>query len=131
MLGVYILLTLSIIPHDIAIIDRVETIELNHFYDESGKHVFDQHIFRANGEIIDWRLVKAKSEAVYADRGAYRLDWRDGWQIRSVRAAEYRETWTQYDPELAERGQLPKELRRELTPIIHKPTKPKLTNPER
>lgn len=104
-------------------VDQVEVIEFNHFYDEQGRHVFDQLIFydwspRENRyQIRDWRLIKTVSQAPYHDvkRGFYVATWHDGLTLRQVRAASVRETWTQYDPELIERAVLPKEQRRELS----------------
>ncbi len=104
-------------------VDQVEVIEYNHFYDEQGRHVFDQLIFydwspRENRyQIRDWRLIKTVSQAPYhdANRGFYVATWHDGLTLRQVRAASVRETWTQYDPELIERAVLPKEQRRELS----------------
>lgn len=106
-------------------IDQVEVIEYNHFYDEQGRHVFDQLIFfdwspRENRyQIRDWRLIKTVSQAPYhdANRGFYVATWHDGLTLRQVRAAAIRETWTQYDPELTERAVLPKEHRRELSNV--------------
>ncbi len=43
--------------------------------------------------------------------------WNDGEILRHIRAASFRETWTQHDPELLEREYLPKEERRELKTI--------------
>jgi len=104
-------------------VDQVEVIEYNHFYDEHGRHVFDQLIFydwspRENRyQIRDWRLIKTVSQAPYHDakRGFYFATWHDGLTLRQVRGASIRETWTQYDPELIERSVLPKEHRRELS----------------
>lgn len=104
-------------------VDQVEVIEYNHFYDEQGRHVFDQLIFydwspRENRyQIRDWRLIKTVSQSPYYDvnRGLYLATWHDGLTLRQVRAAAIRETWTQYDPELLERSVLPKEQRRELS----------------
>ena len=106
-------------------VDQVEVIEYNHFYDEQGRHVFDQLIFfdwspRENRyQIRDWRLIKTVSQAPYHDavRGFYVATWHDGLTLRQVRGASIRETWTQYDPELIERAVLPKEHRRELTDV--------------
>lgn len=98
--------------------ETVDVIELNHFYDDEGRHVFDQVIFyRWNGfrdDVVDWRPVK--SAARPHRRGAgWEYLWFDetvGNDVpRQVRAGSYRETWTQFDPEIAEREQLPKELR--------------------
>lgn len=105
-----------------ALSDRCDLVELNHFYDEQGRLVFDQVIF------YDWhddegrfhvrasRLVKQESMIPARDwsAGGYRCFWFEGDVSRDVRARFFRETWTQYDPELAEREHLPKELRREL-----------------
>ena len=118
-----LLLLLGIVPFEPAITDRVTCIELNHFYDEHGRHVFDQHLFwdwkpYANRHHLrDWRLIKAPTAAAYFDatRDEFRTQWHDGLSLRSVSAPQFRETWTQYDPEVAERAVLPKELRRELT----------------
>jgi hypothetical protein len=42
----FCLLTLfSIVPHDITLVDHVDLVEVNHFYDEHGKLVFNQDIF--------------------------------------------------------------------------------------
>ena len=65
-----------------------------------------------------WRLVKHESQLPYPAYGGgpkmYRALWLDGDVNRLIYAPSYRETWTQYDPELAEREILPKEQRREL-----------------
>lgn len=106
-------------------IDQVEVIEYNHFYDEQGRHVFDQLIFfdwsphENRYQIRDWRLIKTVSQAPYYDsaRGVYVATWHDGLTLRQVRAAGIRETWTQHDPELIERSVLPKEHRRELSDV--------------
>jgi hypothetical protein len=104
-------------------VDSVELIEFNHFYDEQGRHVFDQMIFYdwsqrdLRYQIRDWRLIKNANQAPRYDaqRGVYAATWHDGLMMRQVRGAAFRETWTQYDPELIERSHLPKEQRRELT----------------
>jgi hypothetical protein len=104
-------------------VDQVDVIEYNHFYDEQGRHVFDQLIFydwspRENRyQIRDWRLIKTVSQAPYHDqqRGLYVATWHDGLTLRQVRGHAIRESWTQYDPELVERSVLPKEHRRELS----------------
>ena len=104
-------------------IDQVELIEYNHFYDEQGRHVFDQLIFydwsprESRYQIRDWRLIKTVSQAPYFDnsREIYVVTWHDDMTLRQVRSPLLRETWTQYDPELVERSVLPKEQRRELS----------------
>lgn len=125
------LLTLGIAPREDVARESVDLIELNHFYDEHGRLVFDQVIFYdwAAGEsrynVRAWRLVKNPSQLPQRDwaSGGYSAMWQDGEQIRHIRSKSIRETWTQYDPELVEREFLPKEKRKELRTVSA--TKPK------
>ena len=107
--------------------ERVDLIELNHFFDDQGRHVFDQMIFydwsaeHNRYQVRAWRLLKSASQQPRHDweRDVYVATWQDGDLMRNVQAQTMRETWTQYDPELAEREYLPKELRRELSqPLV-------------
>ena len=106
-----------------ATVDRCDLMELNHFYDEQGRLVFDQVIFYdwsdddARHMVRAWRLVKHPSQLPQRDwsGGGYAAVWQDGEVLRHVRAKFFRETWTQYDPELDEREHLPKERRKELS----------------
>ncbi len=107
-------------PTDVAR-DSVDLIELNHFFDEHGRLVFDQLIFyridkAGDEEVLEWRLVKHPSQPPQRDwqRGGYVATWTDGETVREVRTDSYRESWTQYDPELLAREALPKEKRRGL-----------------
>jgi hypothetical protein len=110
--------------------DRVDLVEVNHFYDDAGRHVFDQVIFYdwspldCRHVVRAWRMVKNSAQLPkrsWAD-DTYTATWNDGDTLREVRAESMRESWTQYDPELAERDYLPKEKRRELRTV--KATKP-------
>ena len=109
------------VPHDTMIRDAVDVIEVNHFYDDCGRHVFDQQIFwdwsGTRYQVVAWRLIKSPEMLPHRDwkRGGYVAMWRDNETLREVRAPAIRETWTQYDPELAERQVLPQEQRRHLT----------------
>jgi hypothetical protein len=113
---------LSIVPVGDVTRESVDLIELNHFYDEHGRLVFDQTIFYDWTQAEDrynvraWRLVKNPSQLPQRDwfGGGYSAMWHDGEQIRQVRSRSIRETWTQHDPELVEREWLPKERRKEL-----------------
>jgi hypothetical protein len=116
-------LLLAILPSPpVAAVDRCDLVELNHFYDEMGRLVFDQVIFydwsddEARFNVRAWRLGKHPSQLPFRDweSGGYRVTWLDGDRLRDVFSAHYRETWTQYDPELEEREHLPKDRRREL-----------------
>ena len=110
--------------------DSVDLVEINHFYDEAGKHVFDQVIFydwspRHNRyHVRAWRLLKHPTQIPRRDwaRDCYIAVWYDGIVMRRVVAQAVRESWTQYDPELVERSFLPKEQRRELSKLIAKST---------
>jgi len=111
-------------PEDVAR-ESVDLIELNHFYDEHGRLVFDQVIFYdwspsdARYNVRAWRLVKNPAQLPQRDwnGGGYSAMWQDGEQIRNIRSKSIRETWTQYDPELVEREYLPKEKRKELRTV--------------
>jgi hypothetical protein len=133
----------AIAPQEDVTRESVDLIELNHFYDEHGRLVFDQVIFYdwsaadARYNVRAWRLVKNPAQLPQRDwssRG-YSAMWQDGEQIRHIHSMSIRETWTQYDPELVEREYLPKERRKELrtvklgrpatpTPAIQSPRPP-------
>src|SRR6478736_264421 len=99
---------LSIVPLDDVARESVDLIELNHFYDEHGRLVFDQVIFydwsvgETRYNVRAWRLVKNPSQLPQRewDSDSYSAIWQDGEQIRNLRSKSLRETWTQYDPEL-------------------------------
>lgn len=91
--------------------DHFDAIELNSYYDEHGNHVFDQIIFRDLDNIADWRLRKSPDQLPAGKRAI----WCDGTCLRKVSAASVYHTWTQFDRELEERKELPKENRRELS----------------
>jgi hypothetical protein len=132
-----LLLALATVPNVEPACDNVDLVEVNHFYDELGRLVFDQVIFydwSANDGrhmVRAWRLVKNDAQLPQRDweRGGYLSVWHDGDVLRQIRAAAIRETWTQYDPELVEREWLPKEQRRELTHV--KVAKPSVKGPVR
>jgi hypothetical protein len=102
--------------------DVVDLIEVNHFYDEHGRLVFDQVIFydwccsQTRYQVRAWRLLKNPAQVPTRNfsTGEYETIWHDGDVLRRVRAGSFRESWTQHDPELREREYLPKDRRREL-----------------
>ncbi len=127
------LLAFGIAPQEDVARESVDLIELNHFYDEHGRLVFDQVIFYdwsagdSRYHVRAWRLVKNPSQLPQRDwaGGGYSAMWQDGEQIRNIRSKSIRETWTQHDPELVEREYLPKEKRKELRTVsASKPRKP-------
>jgi hypothetical protein len=123
----------GIAPQEDVARESVDLIELNHFYDEHGRLVFDQVIFYdwsaadARYNVRAWRLVKNPAQLPQRDwtAGGYSAMWQDGDQLRHIRSKSIRETWTQYDPELVEREYLPKERRKELRSV--KVTRPAAT----
>ena len=120
------LIAWGISPREDIAVETVDLIEVNHFYDEQGRLVFDQCLFydwsSADGRhmLRAWRLVKNPSQLPQRDweHGGHTAIWQDGAVLRKVRAGSLRESFTQYDPELVERGFLPKELRRDLLPSL-------------
>ena len=122
--------SLGVNPVGDAVGDQVDLMELNHFYDEQGKHVFDQIIFydwssrHRRYNIRAWRLLKRRTQL--PERAAHGRGFVTVWHdpkasnvLRKVCATSLRETWTQYDPELFERRFLPQNQRRELLKIVN------------
>lgn len=116
------LLLFGILPPPGPIDERCDVMELNHFYDEQGRLVFDQVVFYdwsprdERHQVRAWRLFKSRDQVPRRDwsGGGYVAVWFDGELLRRVRAQSCCETWTQFDPELVEREKLPKERRLEL-----------------
>jgi hypothetical protein len=103
-----VIAALGLSPPAAVLTDTAEVIELNHFFDGEGRLVFDQVIFWEwyddVGElhVLAWRLCKSPAQIPLRDwqRGGYSATWFDGERFRQVRALSFRETWTQYDPEV-------------------------------
>ncbi|MCA9154400.1 MAG: hypothetical protein R3C99_08655 [Pirellulaceae bacterium] len=116
------LAAICLTPVDDVAYDRVDMVEVNHFYDEHGRPVFDQVIFydwcpvQSRYNVRAWRLLKTPAQVPYRSRqqDGFVAVWYDGDTLRKVKANAMRESWTQHDPELVEREYLPKEQRREL-----------------
>jgi hypothetical protein len=121
-------LLLGTVPHDTGILrDRADCIEVNSFHDDEARLVFTQAMFldwcKCRHHVADWRLVKNRSDAPQANivvrrdyqAGGYITIWDDNGKIREVRAATYRETFSQTDPELADRDHHPLDRRRKLS----------------
>lgn len=102
----------------IALTESVDVVELNHFFDDDGKPVLDQLIFyRWNGrrhELIDWRNAKTRECLPVRHGSRWECIWVDGIQLRRIRCASMRESWTQWDPELVDREVLPTDRRQKL-----------------
>lgn len=114
---------LGLVPHAAVPTDQADVIELNHFYDQEGRKVFDQVIFWGwygdDGafHVLAWRLWKSPAQTPEFDwtRRSWLTLWQDGPQLRQVRATTFHESWTQFDPEAEDRPQLPPPERRGLS----------------
>lgn len=114
---------LSASPTTIHIPDTVDLIEVNHYHDQSGRLIINQVIYydwdpaTERHHVVAWRLLRCSGQLPRKDwqRGLYVTRWRDMDVWREVTARQVRETWTQEDPEVVERGLLPVEMRRELS----------------
>ncbi len=108
------------------ITDWVDLVEVNHYHDARGQHVFDQLIFydwssqKHRFQVRAWRLIKTESQLPRRDyrQATWLVRWHDDGVLREVTATSRRETWTQYDPELIERENLPQDQRLDLSPAV-------------
>lgn len=121
--------TIGLTPRDEPITDHADVIEVNHFYDERGKLVFDQIIFwrwcdvRCEHHVMAWRFLKKKEQIPRRDlyRRGFVTVWHDSGTLRRVRSPSLLETWTQFDPEVHDRQFLPQDRRRGLGKHLVKP----------
>ncbi len=92
--------------------ERVDLIELNHFYDDQGKHAYDQVIFYewspdyCRFHVIAWTLIEDDmSRLPFRKPGSrdYAVSWfdRESRVEREVKSKLFRESWGQEDPERA------------------------------
>ena len=99
-----------------------DLIEVNHYFDRSGKAVFDQVIYfnwdveASRYNVVAWRLLKEPNQRprYRPATGTYFSAWHDGKVLRKITSDEMIETWTQYDAEAVERLLFPKKNRRGL-----------------
>ena len=89
--------------------EHCDLLELNHHYDLRGCHVYDQlivwHRNPANGrfEVRAWTLCDVQTKyPVRTASGIYRVTWTDSGKPREVVSRQFRESWTQIDPERAD-----------------------------
>ena len=96
----------------LSINERVDLIELNHFYDDRGRHAFDQIIFYEwspdfrRFHVIAWSLIdddlhRMPTRAPGSDETIVNWFDRDARVYRQIRSKLYRETWGRVDPERA------------------------------
>lgn len=114
---------ISMVPVDSVVRDTVDLIEVNHVYDDRGRLVLQQVIFwdwhadRGRFHVVAWRMLRETGQIPRRDwqQDDYFCLWYDGDVLREVRAPSRSETWTQFDPELDDRQELPRSLRRKLS----------------
>lgn len=112
MIAIIVAAILAAVGHvgEIVARDRVDLIELNHCYDEDGERSFAQVVFY---RWIDGEYRSAGWISAGAGRlprrvgGVWRCTWCEivagGVIMHVADAPHYRETWTQFDPEMASR----------------------------
>jgi hypothetical protein len=101
--------------------EEVDLIEVNHFHDDLGRHVYDQVVFyswsKAAGDyhVRSWCLLDDPSRWPRKNlkSGKYHVFWfdRDQRLQREILAKHYLETWTQVDPERANKRLLDEKYR--------------------
>ena len=111
----WLLQFLSTVPLEMPVTEQVDTIELNHFYDCEGRHVFDQAIVygwnraTCRYDVRCWWIIKCEADEPRRDMLRF-----DGQVMRRVKAGRVFRSFTQYDPELNARQRVPVEERRGL-----------------
>ncbi len=104
--------------------EHVDLIELNHFYDQQGRLVYDQVIFyelapeTGRFQVRAWCLVEDREclnrrPTKNYETQLYQVDWYDSDQrlLRKITSRMYRESWSQVDPERANKRLLDERLR--------------------
>lgn len=102
--------------HDVVLTEQCDTLEVNHFYDNNGKLVFDQVIvWRADryGQMrVDaWWLLKDPHSHPIRNGQWYQAVFSDDEHVRRIRSRCIVITWTQHDPEIEDRKHRPKKRR--------------------
>jgi hypothetical protein len=125
MIAIVLALILSI-PLKLAgvAVESVDCIELNHFHDKRGCHVYDQVIFYER--CVETGRLQVRSWCLVEDRehlnrrpvkneltGVYRVEWYDSDKrmSRTITSRLFRESWTQVDPERENKKFLDERLR--------------------
>jgi len=81
MLTALLSVVIALLPHTPIVRDRCDLVEVNHFYDEEGRLVFDQVIFydwcdsQCRYNVCAWRMLKRPAQWPHRDRGEWRATW--------------------------------------------------------
>lgn len=118
--------------------EEVDLIEVNHFHDDLGRHVYDQVIFygwcKSKGDyhVRAWCLLDDPSRWPVKNHksGYWHVYWydRDQRVQREVFAKHYNETWTQVDPERINKRLLDEKFRTGLHRPENRHNKSPVTN---
>lgn len=103
-------------------VQSVDLIELNHFYDDLGRHAYDQVIFYEwspdyrRYHVVAWCLVEdnlSRMPTLDHNRQEYSVSWydKDSRVQRIVWSPMFRETWSSTDPERANKKLLDEKYR--------------------
>lgn len=93
-------------------VQKVDLVELNHRYDDQGRHCYDQVIFYEwspdyrRYHVVAWCMVDnglSQLPTLDRTRNNYVVRWtdRETGRNREIWAPVYRETWSDWDPEHA------------------------------
>jgi hypothetical protein len=104
-------------------VEYVDMIELNHFHDKKGNHVYSQVIFyerlAENGQfrVRSWALIEMRESLnrlpqydPKVDKVVVDMKMPNGIAVR-LESRLLKETWTQHDPERRDKDKLPEQYR--------------------
>lgn len=126
MIKILILLILSssgFSSKDKVLFETCDLIELNHFYDDLGRHAYDQIIFYEwspdyrRFHVISWVLIDSNSGATLSNTKEWHsVEWRDTENKvnRQLKSKLFRETFSNVDPERANKKLFDEKFRRRL-----------------
>ena len=127
-LAIWMTVAAGHIDRPTAAAESVDLIEVNHFYDDLGRHVYDQVIFYEWAQDVGQHHVRAWCLLDNPARTPFKSYQTDRWQIiwydrdqrmtREIQSEHFRETWSQVDPERANKKLLDEKLR---TALIQSP----------
>ncbi len=104
-------------------VEYVDMIELNHFHNKKGQHVYSQVIFyerlAENGQfrVRSWALIEMRESLnrlpqydPTVDKVVVDMKMPDGKVVR-LESRLFKETWTDFDPERRDKDKLPEQFR--------------------
>lgn len=108
---------LAIIPYSPIIHDDVCVFEVNHVCDQAtGKPSLDQIIcWGEDGRVVGWRVLHRRPISLGHGRLLHISCGSEGPTVRIFAVATLFESWSYFDPEIADREQRPVTQRKELS----------------